>query len=70
MYSTPLSISTCLLLTTKILGLIFTLVSQTPTDTPPPLPTTPLPDDYYEEAVPLDPGSTPQYFTTNMNSQY
>lgn len=43
---------------------------QTPTDTPPPLPTTPLPDDYYEEAVPLDPGSTPQYFTTNMNSQY
>lgn len=41
---------------------------QTPTDTPPPLPTTPLPDDYYEEAVPLDPGSTPQYFTTNMSS--
>ncbi|XP_034461900.1 actin filament-associated protein 1-like 1b isoform X1 [Hippoglossus hippoglossus] len=42
-------------------------VPQTPTDTPPPVPTTPLPDDYYEEAVPLDPGSTPQYFTTNMN---
>lgn len=42
---------------------------QTPTDTPPPpLPTTPLPDDYYEEAVPLDPGSTPQYFTTSMNT--
>ncbi|KAM7398238.1 hypothetical protein PAMA_006235 [Pampus argenteus] len=41
---------------------------STPTDTPPPLPTTPLPDDYYEEAVPLDPGSTPQYFTTNMNT--
>uniref|UniRef100_A0A3Q3K580 Actin filament associated protein 1-like 1b n=1 Tax=Monopterus albus TaxID=43700 RepID=A0A3Q3K580_MONAL len=40
----------------------------TPTDTPPPLPTTPLPDDYYEEAVPLDPGSMPQYFTTNMNT--
>uniref|UniRef100_A0A3Q0SVR1 Actin filament associated protein 1-like 1b n=1 Tax=Amphilophus citrinellus TaxID=61819 RepID=A0A3Q0SVR1_AMPCI len=40
---------------------------STPTDTPPPLPTTPLPDDYYEEAVPLDPGSTPQYFTTSMN---
>uniref|UniRef100_A0A3B3VUU8 Actin filament-associated protein 1-like 1 n=1 Tax=Poecilia latipinna TaxID=48699 RepID=A0A3B3VUU8_9TELE len=37
---------------------------QTPTDTPPPLPATPLPDDYYEEAVPLDPGSSPQYFTT------
>lgn len=44
------------------------LSPQTPTDTPPPLPTTPLPDDYYEEAVPLDPGSSPQYFTTNMNS--
>uniref|UniRef100_A0A8C4DJC8 Actin filament-associated protein 1-like 1 n=1 Tax=Dicentrarchus labrax TaxID=13489 RepID=A0A8C4DJC8_DICLA len=43
---------------------------STPTDTPPPLPTTPLPDDYYEEAVPLDPGSTPQYFTTNMNSMF
>lgn len=41
---------------------------STPTDTPPPLPTTPLPDDYYEEAVPLDPGSMPQYFTTNMNT--
>ncbi|XP_008331479.1 actin filament-associated protein 1-like 1b isoform X1 [Cynoglossus semilaevis] len=41
---------------------------STPTDTPPPLPTTPLPDDYYEEAVPLDPGSTPQYFTTNINN--
>ncbi|CAN9501493.1 unnamed protein product [Ophioblennius macclurei] len=37
---------------------------STPTDTPPPLPTTPLPDDYYEEAVPLDPGSATQYFTT------
>uniref|UniRef100_A0A667YLN7 Actin filament-associated protein 1-like 1 n=1 Tax=Myripristis murdjan TaxID=586833 RepID=A0A667YLN7_9TELE len=32
------------------------------------MPTTPLPDDYYEEAVPLDPGSTPQYFTTTMHS--
>uniref|UniRef100_A0A8C7Z528 Actin filament-associated protein 1-like 1 n=1 Tax=Oryzias sinensis TaxID=183150 RepID=A0A8C7Z528_9TELE len=41
---------------------------STPTDTPPPLPTTPLPDDYYEEAVPLDPGSSPQYFTTTVNS--
>ncbi|XP_069002205.1 actin filament-associated protein 1-like 1b isoform X1 [Embiotoca jacksoni] len=42
---------------------------STPTDTPPPVPITPLPDDYYEEAVPLDPGSTPQYFaTTSTNS--
>ncbi|XP_054610871.1 actin filament-associated protein 1-like 1 isoform X2 [Dunckerocampus dactyliophorus] len=38
-----------------------------PTDTPPPLPATPLPEDYYEEAVPLHPGSAPQYFTTNMD---
>uniref|UniRef100_A0A1A7X665 Actin filament-associated protein 1-like 1 n=1 Tax=Iconisemion striatum TaxID=60296 RepID=A0A1A7X665_9TELE len=41
---------------------------STPTDTPPPLPATPLPDDYYEEAVPLDPGSSPQYFTTNSRN--
>lgn len=47
---------------------IWNLSPQTPADTPPPLPTTPLPDDYYEEAVPLDPGAAPQYFTTNMNS--
>nr|XP_057943060.1 actin filament-associated protein 1-like 1 isoform X2 [Doryrhamphus excisus] len=38
-----------------------------PTDTPPPLPATPLPEDYYEEAVPLHSGSAPQYFTTNMD---
>lgn len=38
---------------------------STPTDTPPPLPSTPVPDDYYEEAVPLEPSSNPQYFTTN-----
>lgn len=41
---------------------------STPTDTPPPLPTTPLPEDYYEEAVPLDPGSTTQYFTTTSRN--
>ncbi|XP_017276841.1 actin filament-associated protein 1-like 1 isoform X2 [Kryptolebias marmoratus] len=44
------------------------IIKSTPTDTPPPLPATPLPDDYYEEAVPLDPGSSPQYFTTSMNA--
>ncbi|XP_061755242.1 actin filament-associated protein 1-like 1 isoform X2 [Nerophis ophidion] len=38
-----------------------------PTDTPPPLPATPLPEDYYEEAVPLHSSSAPQYFTTNMD---
>ncbi|KAM9788533.1 actin filament-associated protein 1-like 1 [Neosynchiropus ocellatus] len=41
---------------------------STPTDTPPPVPTTPLPDDYYEEAVPLDPGSAPQYYSANINA--
>uniref|UniRef100_A0A8C5NEJ2 Actin filament-associated protein 1-like 1 n=1 Tax=Gouania willdenowi TaxID=441366 RepID=A0A8C5NEJ2_GOUWI len=41
---------------------------STPTDTPPPIPTTPLPDDYYEEAVPLGPGSSSQYFTTTSRN--
>ncbi|KAM9782173.1 actin filament-associated protein 1-like 1 isoform 5-T5 [Syngnathus typhle] len=41
---------------------------STPTDTPPPLPTTPLPEDYYEEALPLDQDSAPQYFTTNVDA--
>ncbi|XP_046898932.1 actin filament-associated protein 1-like 1b isoform X2 [Hypomesus transpacificus] len=41
---------------------------SSPTDTPPPLPTTPIPEDYYEEAVPLDPGTTPQYITTRISS--
>ncbi|XP_057676895.1 actin filament-associated protein 1-like 1 isoform X2 [Corythoichthys intestinalis] len=41
---------------------------STPTDTPPPLPTTPLPEDYYEEAVTPDPSSAPQYFTNNMDA--
>ncbi|KAM9451459.1 actin filament-associated protein 1-like 1b isoform 2-T2 [Clarias gariepinus] len=40
---------------------------SSPTDTPPPLPTTPPPEDYYEEAVPLDPDTTPQYITTQRN---
>uniref|UniRef100_A0A671N5H3 Actin filament associated protein 1-like 1b n=1 Tax=Sinocyclocheilus anshuiensis TaxID=1608454 RepID=A0A671N5H3_9TELE len=41
---------------------------SSPTDTPPHLPTTPPPDDYYEEAVPLGPGTAPQYITTRNNS--
>ncbi|XP_053505049.1 actin filament-associated protein 1-like 1b isoform X1 [Ictalurus furcatus] len=40
---------------------------SSPTDTPPPLPTTPPPEDYYEEAVPLEPDTTPQYITTHRN---
>uniref|UniRef100_A0A8C3GB01 Actin filament-associated protein 1-like 1 n=1 Tax=Cyclopterus lumpus TaxID=8103 RepID=A0A8C3GB01_CYCLU len=34
------------------------------TDFPPPLPTTPPPEDYYEEAVPLSPGKLPEYIIT------
>ncbi|KAM4621764.1 actin filament-associated protein 1-like 1 isoform 2-T2 [Polymixia lowei] len=30
-------------------------------DSPPPLPNTPPPEDYYEEAVPLSPGKMPEY---------
>ncbi|XP_051902997.1 actin filament-associated protein 1-like 1 [Hippocampus zosterae] len=35
---------------------------STPTDTPPPLPTTPLPEDYYEEALAPEPDSAPWRF--------
>ncbi|KPP66340.1 actin filament-associated protein 1-like 1-like [Scleropages formosus] len=36
----------------------------------PPLPTTPPPEDYYEEADPLSPGKVPQYITaTNCSSR-
>ncbi|XP_076836078.1 actin filament-associated protein 1-like 1b isoform X2 [Brachyhypopomus gauderio] len=41
---------------------------KSPTDTPPPLPTTPPPEDYYEEAVPLEPDTTPQYITHGNSS--
>ncbi|XP_048399032.1 actin filament-associated protein 1-like 1 isoform X1 [Stegostoma tigrinum] len=37
-------------------------------DTPPPLPTTPPPEDYYEEAVPLSPGKVPEYITSRNSS--
>ncbi|XP_031664270.1 actin filament-associated protein 1-like 1 isoform X5 [Oncorhynchus kisutch] len=43
--------------------------SKSPTDTPPPLPTTPPPEDYYEEAVPLDPGTATQYITANITKR-
>ncbi|XP_061659934.1 actin filament-associated protein 1-like 1 isoform X2 [Syngnathoides biaculeatus] len=39
-----------------------------PADTPPPLPAAPLPEDYYEEAVPMDPGSAPQYCPADMDA--
>ncbi|KAK3536117.1 hypothetical protein QTP70_029350 [Hemibagrus guttatus] len=37
-------------------------------DSAPPLPTTPPPEDYYEEAVPLSPGTVPEYITSRSSS--
>ncbi|XP_036424889.1 actin filament-associated protein 1-like 1 isoform X3 [Colossoma macropomum] len=37
-------------------------------DSPPPLPNTPPPEDYYEEAVPLSPGTLPEYITSRSSS--
>lgn len=39
-----------------------------PADAPPPLPTTPPPEDYYEEADPLGPGKSPEYITSHNSS--
>ncbi|CAL8241517.1 unnamed protein product [Merluccius merluccius] len=39
-----------------------------PTSGPPPLPSTSLPEGYYEEAVPLSPGKAPEYITSNYDS--
>ncbi|KAM9331367.1 actin filament-associated protein 1 isoform 2-T2 [Gastrophryne carolinensis] len=40
----------------------------TPDNGPPPLPTSSLPEGYYEEAVPLSPGKAPEYITSNYDS--
>ncbi|XP_066505563.1 actin filament-associated protein 1-like 1 isoform X2 [Hoplias malabaricus] len=37
-------------------------------DSAPPLPNTPPPEDYYEEAVPLSPGMVPEYITSRSSS--
>uniref|UniRef100_A0A8D2N8T7 Actin filament-associated protein 1-like 1 n=1 Tax=Zonotrichia albicollis TaxID=44394 RepID=A0A8D2N8T7_ZONAL len=39
-----------------------------PVDAAPPLPTTPPPEDYYEEALPLGPGKAPEYITSRNSS--
>ncbi|XP_015450501.1 actin filament-associated protein 1 isoform X5 [Pteropus alecto] len=39
-----------------------------PDSGPPPLPTSSLPEGYYEEAVPLSPGKAPEYITANYDS--
>ncbi|XP_036407444.1 actin filament-associated protein 1 isoform X3 [Megalops cyprinoides] len=46
-----------------------------PDNGPPPLPSSSLPEGYYEEAVPLSPGKAPEYITShydsdNMSSSY
>lgn len=38
---------------------------QPPDNGPPPLPTSSLPEGYYEEAVPLSPGKAPEYITSS-----
>uniref|UniRef100_A0A3Q2WJ12 Actin filament-associated protein 1 n=1 Tax=Haplochromis burtoni TaxID=8153 RepID=A0A3Q2WJ12_HAPBU len=47
---------------------------QTPNNGPPPLPSSSLPEGYYEEAVPLGPGKAPEYITSYdsdaMSSSY
>ncbi|XP_044197031.1 actin filament-associated protein 1-like isoform X2 [Thunnus albacares] len=39
-----------------------------PNSGPPPLPSSSLPEGYYEEAVPLTPGKAPEYITSNYDS--
>lgn len=39
-----------------------------PNTAPPPLPSSSLPEGYYEEAVPLSPGKAPEYITANYDS--
>ncbi|XP_061817195.1 actin filament-associated protein 1 isoform X3 [Nerophis lumbriciformis] len=39
-----------------------------PNTGPPPLPSSSLPEGYYEEAVPLSPGKAPEYITSNFDS--
>uniref|UniRef100_A0AAQ5ZKG0 Actin filament-associated protein 1 n=1 Tax=Amphiprion ocellaris TaxID=80972 RepID=A0AAQ5ZKG0_AMPOC len=39
-----------------------------PNNDPPPLPSSSLPEGYYEEAVPLSPGKAPEYITSNYDS--
>uniref|UniRef100_A0A3P8T8T4 Actin filament-associated protein 1 n=1 Tax=Amphiprion percula TaxID=161767 RepID=A0A3P8T8T4_AMPPE len=47
---------------------------QPPNNDPPPLPSSSLPEGYYEEAVPLSPGKAPEYITSYdsdaMSSSY
>uniref|UniRef100_A0A8C1IDY4 Actin filament-associated protein 1 n=1 Tax=Cyprinus carpio TaxID=7962 RepID=A0A8C1IDY4_CYPCA len=55
------------LLTTFSL-LLFPFIPKPPDNGPPPLPSSSLPEGYYEEAVPLGPGKAPEYITSNYDS--
>ncbi|KAM9470264.1 actin filament-associated protein 1-like 1 isoform 2-T2 [Clarias gariepinus] len=43
-------------------------LKSTAPDSAPPIPNTPPPEDYYEEAVPLSPGTLPEYITSRSSS--
>ncbi|KTF85757.1 hypothetical protein cypCar_00005748 [Cyprinus carpio] len=47
---------------------LFPSVPKPPDNGPPPLPSSSLPEGYYEEAVPLSPGKAPEYITSNYDS--
>ncbi|KAI2658472.1 Actin filament-associated protein 1 [Labeo rohita] len=48
--------------------LLFPSLPKPPDNGPPPLPSSSLPEGYYEEAVPLGPGKAPEYITSNYDS--
>lgn len=49
-----------------LLGLIhFPYPPLQAADLPPPLPQRPPPEDYYEEALPLGPGKSPEYISSH-----
>lgn len=47
---------------------LFPSVPKPPDNGPPPLPSSSLPEGYYEEAVPLGPGKAPEYITSSKDS--
>lgn len=47
---------------------LFLSIPKPPDNGPPPLPSSSLPEGYYEEAVPLGPGKAPEYITSSKDS--
>lgn len=65
-FPSPLPIT--LLLPSALLALLVSHTSFVPlqaADLPPPLPNRPPPEDYYEEALPLGPGKSPEYISSH-----